>query len=126
MLHELCEDDAKVQCLLRPFLHYSDEIIHSVLLLGLASCTWYTPPNSLLGMRFQVLCEGVQPGEGRTQECLRKKRVSLSWDCQEELFRKEVNLLRTLGRLSHVSVNVSMFSRTLALATDIGPEACSS
>eukprot|EP00242_Pyramimonas_sp_CCMP2087_P000757 CAMPEP_0198232122 /NCGR_PEP_ID=MMETSP1445-20131203/115560_1 /TAXON_ID=36898 /ORGANISM="Pyramimonas sp., Strain CCMP2087" /LENGTH=884 /DNA_ID=CAMNT_0043912773 /DNA_START=630 /DNA_END=3284 /DNA_ORIENTATION=- len=48
MLHELCEDDAK------------------------------------------VLCEGVQPGEGRTQECLRKKRVSLSWDCQEELFRKEV------------------------------------
>lgn len=48
MLHELCEDDAK------------------------------------------VLCEGVEPGEGKVQECLRKKRVSLSWDCQEELFRKEV------------------------------------
>jgi len=48
MLHELCEDDAK------------------------------------------VLCEGVKEGEGRVQECLRKKRSQLSWDCQEELFRKEV------------------------------------
>ena len=44
---------------------------------------------------FQVLCEGVEPGEGKVQECLRKKRVSLSWDCQEALFRKEViNLLK--------------------------------
>jgi Golgi apparatus protein 1 len=48
MLHELCEDDAK------------------------------------------VLCDGVKEGEGRVQECLRKKRPQLSWDCQEELFRKEV------------------------------------
>lgn len=48
MLHELCEDDAK------------------------------------------VLCEGVKEGDGRVQECLRKKRAQLSWDCQEELFRKEV------------------------------------
>ena len=49
MLHELCEDDAK------------------------------------------VLCDGVKEGEGRVQECLRKKRPQLSWDCQEELFRKEVS-----------------------------------
>lgn len=37
-----------------------------------------------------TLCNDVKPGEGRVQECLRKKRSSLSWDCQEELFRKEV------------------------------------
>eukprot|EP00899_Mesostigma_viride_P022799 jgi/Mesvir1/3703/Mv14989-RA.1 len=36
------------------------------------------------------LCSDVQPGEGRVLACLRDKRVSLSWDCQEELFRQEV------------------------------------
>jgi len=38
----------------------------------------------------QMLCEDVKAGGGRVQECLRKKRPQLSWDCQEELFRKEV------------------------------------
>lgn len=37
-----------------------------------------------------MLCEDVKAGGGRVQECLRKKRPQLSWDCQEELFRKEV------------------------------------
>lgn len=38
----------------------------------------------------QVLCEDVKAGGGRVQACLRTKRPQLSWDCQEELFRKEV------------------------------------
>jgi Golgi apparatus protein 1 len=38
----------------------------------------------------QELCADVKAGGGRVQECLRKKRPQLSWDCQEELFRKEV------------------------------------
>eukprot|EP00238_Polyblepharides_amylifera_P013095 CAMPEP_0196572234 /NCGR_PEP_ID=MMETSP1081-20130531/2305_1 /TAXON_ID=36882 /ORGANISM="Pyramimonas amylifera, Strain CCMP720" /LENGTH=880 /DNA_ID=CAMNT_0041889479 /DNA_START=135 /DNA_END=2777 /DNA_ORIENTATION=+ len=56
----------------------------------------------------EVLCEGVKAGGGRIQECLRKKRAQLSWDCQEELFRKEVEdadnlslnavLMRTCGK----------------------------
>ena len=38
----------------------------------------------------ETLCKDVKEGEGRVQTCLRKKRASLSWDCQEELFRQEV------------------------------------
>lgn len=38
----------------------------------------------------QELCNDVEAGGGRVQECLRKKRPQLSWDCTEELFRKEV------------------------------------
>eukprot|EP00898_Chlorokybus_atmophyticus_P007954 jgi/Chlat1/815/Chrsp104S01269 len=36
------------------------------------------------------LCSDVNPGEGRVQACLRSKRALLSWECQEELFRQEV------------------------------------
>mmetsp|Transcript_18814 Transcript_18814/g.52452 ORF Transcript_18814/g.52452 Transcript_18814/m.52452 type:complete len:892 (-) Transcript_18814:83-2758(-) len=36
------------------------------------------------------LCPDVKPGNGKVQECLRDHRSQLSWDCQEELFRKEV------------------------------------
>jgi Golgi apparatus protein 1 len=32
----------------------------------------------------------VPPGEGRVQACLREQRPALSWECQEELFRQEV------------------------------------
>ncbi len=34
------------------------------------------------------LCSNVNPGEGRIQDCLRDKAVSVSWECQEELFRQ--------------------------------------
>ncbi len=34
------------------------------------------------------LCADVNPGEGRVQDCLRDKAVSVSWECQEELFRQ--------------------------------------
>jgi len=46
--------------------------------------------NELCTDDAQALCEGVEPGGGRQQDCLRKKRAQLSWDCQEELFRQEV------------------------------------
>ena len=35
-------------------------------------------------------CANVDPHEGKMQECLREHRALLSWDCQEELFRQEV------------------------------------
>jgi len=38
----------------------------------------------------EALCPEVKPGGGRVQDCLREKRNQLSWDCQEELFRQEV------------------------------------
>mmetsp|Transcript_2773 Transcript_2773/g.6900 ORF Transcript_2773/g.6900 Transcript_2773/m.6900 type:complete len:501 (-) Transcript_2773:276-1778(-) len=37
-----------------------------------------------------VLCADVEPGGGRIRECLREQRARLSRDCQEELFRQEV------------------------------------
>ena len=38
----------------------------------------------------EALCADVEEGEGRIQACLRKRKASLSGDCQEELFRQEV------------------------------------
>eukprot|EP00884_Botryococcus_braunii_P009912 jgi/Botrbrau1/18922/Bobra.177_2s0076.1 len=38
----------------------------------------------------KTLCADVKPGEGRIQACLRDKQAKLSWECQEELFRQEV------------------------------------
>eukprot|EP00898_Chlorokybus_atmophyticus_P002052 jgi/Chlat1/2848/Chrsp194S08770 len=38
----------------------------------------------------KALCPDVEPGEGRVQACLRDNRASLTWECQEELFRQEV------------------------------------
>ena len=35
-------------------------------------------------------CKGIDPHGGKIQECLRDHRALLSWDCQEELFRQEV------------------------------------
>ncbi|EFJ50973.1 hypothetical protein VOLCADRAFT_103617 [Volvox carteri f. nagariensis] len=37
-----------------------------------------------------TLCEGVKFGGGRVQACLRDKRMQLSWRCEEQLFRQEV------------------------------------
>eukprot|EP00884_Botryococcus_braunii_P009911 jgi/Botrbrau1/18921/Bobra.177_2s0075.1 len=38
----------------------------------------------------KTLCADVKPGEGRIQACLRDRPAKLSWECQEELFRQEV------------------------------------
>jgi len=46
--------------------------------------------NELCSADAEKVCNDVTPGEGRVQECLRQHRDALSWDCQEELFRQEV------------------------------------
>ena len=46
------------------------------------------------------LCADVNPGEGRVQDCLRDKTLRVSGECQEELFRQEVENADDL-RLSH-------------------------
>lgn len=37
----------------------------------------------------EELCKGIPYGEGRIQECLRSKFMDLSYDCGDELFRKD-------------------------------------
>lgn len=54
-----------------------------------------------------TLCSDVKPGGGRIQECLRDKRASLSWDCQEELFRQEVE------NADDIRLNVRLFNACL-------------
>ena len=39
----------------------------------------------------EKVCSKTKPGHGRVQQCLRSKRLRLSWDCQEQLFRAEVD-----------------------------------
>ena len=38
----------------------------------------------------EINCKDVSPVGGKVQECLASKRALLSWDCQEQLFRQEV------------------------------------
>eukprot|EP00884_Botryococcus_braunii_P009910 jgi/Botrbrau1/18920/Bobra.177_2s0074.1 len=42
------------------------------------------------GSDARALCADVKAGEGRIQACLRDQQAKLSWECQEELFRQEV------------------------------------
>eukprot|EP00798_Chlamydomonas_sp_ICE-L_P016764 gene16764-23039_t len=36
------------------------------------------------------LCEDVKSGGGRVQGCLRDKRMQISWPCEEQLYRQEI------------------------------------
>jgi len=56
----------------------------------------------------EALCPDVKPGGGRVQECLREKRAQLSWDCQEELFRQEVE------NADDIRLSVKLFRSCLA------------
>ncbi|KIY92689.1 hypothetical protein MNEG_15275 [Monoraphidium neglectum] len=42
------------------------------------------------GPDAQSICAGVEPGGGRIQACLMSSRIKLGWDCEEQLFRKEM------------------------------------
>eukprot|EP00884_Botryococcus_braunii_P009907 jgi/Botrbrau1/18918/Bobra.177_2s0072.2 len=42
------------------------------------------------GSDAKALCADVKAGEGRIQACLRDQQAKLSWECQGELFRQEV------------------------------------
>lgn len=46
--------------------------------------------NELCTADAEALCAGTPNKDGAVQDCLRGKRAQLSWDCQEELFRQEV------------------------------------
>ena len=38
----------------------------------------------------KTTCKDAKADEGQVQECLAQHRPALSWDCQEQLFRQEV------------------------------------
>jgi len=63
--------------------------------------------NELCTADAEALCADVTPGGGRVQYCLRSKRAQLSWDCQEELFRQEVENADDI-RLSTVLIRKCM------------------
>ncbi|CAI7856614.1 unnamed protein product [Closterium sp. NIES-53] len=63
--------------------------------------------NQLCSAEADRLCKGVEPGEGRIQECLREHRAQLAWDCQAELFRQEVE------NAGDIRLNVRLFQACL-------------
>ncbi|KXZ55868.1 hypothetical protein GPECTOR_2g1419 [Gonium pectorale] len=55
----------------------------------------------------KTLCEGVKFGGGRVQACLRDKRMQLSWGCEEQLFRQE------LEDADDVRLSVRLYTRCI-------------
>ncbi|GIL97843.1 hypothetical protein Vretimale_3387, partial [Volvox reticuliferus] len=53
------------------------------------------------------LCKGVKNGGGRIQACLRDKRMQLSWACEEQLFRQEME------NADDIRLSVRLFSKCL-------------
>ncbi|GFH23194.1 uncharacterized protein HaLaN_20773, partial [Haematococcus lacustris] len=53
------------------------------------------------------VCQGIKPGGGRIQACLRDKRQQLSWSCEEELFRQE------LESADDIRLSVRLFSKCI-------------
>ena len=49
-----------------------------------------TAECSLLQADVKTNCPDAKPEAGEVQECLAEHRPLLSWDCQEQLFRQEV------------------------------------
>ncbi|KAG1656262.1 hypothetical protein FOA52_011910 [Chlamydomonas sp. UWO 241] len=52
-------------------------------------------------------CKDVKNGGGRTQACLRDKRMSLSWACEEQLFRQEME------NADDIRLSVRLFNKCL-------------
>lgn len=55
----------------------------------------------------ETLCKGVKFGGGRVQACLRDKRMQLSWLCEEQLFRQEME------NADDVRLTVRLFSKCI-------------
>lgn len=55
-----------------------------------------------------TLCKGVKFGGGRVQACLRDKRMQLSWACEEQLFRQEME------NADDIRLSVRLYSKCLA------------
>ncbi|CAI5529290.1 unnamed protein product, partial [Closterium sp. Naga37s-1] len=63
--------------------------------------------NMLCSKDADTYCGDVQSGEGRIQECLRRNRKKLNWECQAELFRQEVE------NADDIRLNVRLFRACL-------------
>lgn len=55
----------------------------------------------------EKLCKDVKFGGGRVQACLRDQRIGLSWGCEEELFRQEME------NADDIRLSVRLFSKCL-------------
>eukprot|EP00798_Chlamydomonas_sp_ICE-L_P015210 gene15210-21287_t len=55
----------------------------------------------------ETLCKDVKPGKGRVQGCLRDNRMKLSWVCEEQLFRQEME------NADDIRLSVRLFDRCL-------------
>jgi len=53
------------------------------------------------------LCKDVKNGGGRVQACLRDKRMQLSWTCEEQLFRQEME------NSDDIRLSVRLFSKCI-------------
>eukprot|EP00197_Chlamydomonas_leiostraca_P010927 CAMPEP_0202884756 /NCGR_PEP_ID=MMETSP1391-20130828/41312_1 /ASSEMBLY_ACC=CAM_ASM_000867 /TAXON_ID=1034604 /ORGANISM="Chlamydomonas leiostraca, Strain SAG 11-49" /LENGTH=982 /DNA_ID=CAMNT_0049567983 /DNA_START=167 /DNA_END=3115 /DNA_ORIENTATION=+ len=53
------------------------------------------------------LCKDTKPGGGRMQACLRDKRMQLSWACEEQLFRQEME------NADDIRLSVRLYSRCM-------------
>ena len=60
-------------------------------------------------------CANVQPHGGKMQTCLREHRALLTWDCQEQLFRQEVE------NADDLRLSVRLFKVCLADKKKVGP-----
>ncbi len=71
-------------------------------LVDKGSCVWRAQAD------VKASCKDAKADEGGVQECLAKNRPSLSWDCQEQLFRQEVE------NADDVRLSVRLFRACLA------------
>ncbi|GFR44890.1 hypothetical protein Agub_g6234 [Astrephomene gubernaculifera] len=55
----------------------------------------------------ETLCKDVKNGGGRVQACLRDKRMQLSWACEEQLFRQEME------NADDIRLSVRLFKKCL-------------
>lgn len=65
-------------------------------------------------MDAESLCKGTGSNGGEMQECLAKHRSLLSWECQEQLFRQEVE------NSEDVRLSVRLFRSCLADKKKVG------
>ena len=59
-------------------------------------------------------CANVQPHGGKMQACLQEHRALLTWDCQEQLFRQEVE------NSDDLRLSVRLFKTCLADKKKVG------
>ncbi|MEW5310424.1 MAG: hypothetical protein WDW38_002223 [Sanguina aurantia] len=56
----------------------------------------------------QNVCSSVEPGEGHEMECLAEKRISVTWVCQNQMFREEKE------STDDIRLSIRLYSKCLA------------